>query len=385
MLKQIHGDKMTADFFSKLPEHSKHKHEILVKYLPTFRRIAKLWKEFLYIDGFAGPGRYDDGSEGSPILAIKSLNNLFSENVEISENCIVKCVFVEANDKNFEKLVENLEDLEHNTKNIAVEYYQGEFEHVFPAIMEDYDEFSTSPSLFFLDPFGYNQIPFWIYEEIFSLKKPEIIVSLMVNPIARFHEDTTKFNAYCRTFGSDDWKDNFDKNYDYIEDKEEAFSLFFQDLLKEKTKATHTNRYIIRHAKTNQRIYDIIHATTHFKGLKVMKDVMFGMGIKGTFEYHGKKENILRANRSLFEFIKTPPPEFEAIKKWIIALLDDGEFLTFDEIKEIIYENTEWVETQLRSTLKEMEKSKIIEIERITSKTSKGIRGLDRIRLIKNN
>ena len=370
---------MSNKFFSDIQEHSKYKHEILKQYLPVFRKIAKFWKEFIYVDGFAGPGKYDNDTDGSPILAIKSLDLLYKNKV-LTQKCNVTCIFVEVNKQNFEKLKRNIKDLEFNEKNISVTCYKGKFETVFPKIKEKYEEFNKFPSLFFLDPYGYNQIPFWIYEEIFSFKKPEVMIIFMVNYIFRFLNDQTKYDTFCRVFGSDDWKDNF-KKYCVagISDKTEAISLFFQDLLKERTNAEYTNRYKIMHEKTNRRFYDIIHATTHFKGLEVMKNVMFNLGIPGTFEYHGKNEGILKANKTLDKFIKTSP-QIKSIENWVVTFLKNKKSLTFNELKKIIYDNTAWIERQLREALKNLEKNKHIEINRITSKKT-GISGDDIISL----
>ncbi|PSN94208.1 hypothetical protein B9Q06_09975 [Candidatus Marsarchaeota G2 archaeon ECH_B_2] len=52
--------------------HTKAKHKILKTYLAAWFPILSKWNgRVLYIDGFAGPGEYDDGSDGSPLLALE--------------------------------------------------------------------------------------------------------------------------------------------------------------------------------------------------------------------------------------------------------------------------------------------------------------------------
>ena len=47
--------------------HTKAKHEILRRYWQAWLPIiTKLGSRVLYIDGFAGPGRYEGGEDGSP-------------------------------------------------------------------------------------------------------------------------------------------------------------------------------------------------------------------------------------------------------------------------------------------------------------------------------
>ena len=52
--------------------HTRAKHEILRRYLQAWVPILGQsgFSEVVYIDGFAGPGRYSEGEDGSPIIAL---------------------------------------------------------------------------------------------------------------------------------------------------------------------------------------------------------------------------------------------------------------------------------------------------------------------------
>ncbi|MDD4972682.1 MAG: hypothetical protein PHT07_24900 [Paludibacter sp.] len=57
----------SADFFKVKNPWSKIKDQILEKYLPPYlNKISKLGNRIVIVDGFAGPGIFDDGSIGSP-------------------------------------------------------------------------------------------------------------------------------------------------------------------------------------------------------------------------------------------------------------------------------------------------------------------------------
>jgi three-Cys-motif partner protein len=58
----------------ELQPHTRAKHAILQRYLRAWIPILAQggFPNILYIDGFAGPGRYAGGEDGSPIIAIKS-------------------------------------------------------------------------------------------------------------------------------------------------------------------------------------------------------------------------------------------------------------------------------------------------------------------------
>ena len=54
--------------------HTRAKHEILRRYLDAWLPIMSRYNErLLILDGFAGPGEYTDGSDGSPLIAVNAL------------------------------------------------------------------------------------------------------------------------------------------------------------------------------------------------------------------------------------------------------------------------------------------------------------------------
>jgi hypothetical protein len=56
------------------PPHTKAKHDMLASYLDGWFPILSSWNgRVLFFDGFAGRGRYTDGSEGSPLVALRRL------------------------------------------------------------------------------------------------------------------------------------------------------------------------------------------------------------------------------------------------------------------------------------------------------------------------
>src|SRR5438067_10017963 len=53
--------------------HTSAKHQILRKYLDAWLPILGAYnKRIVYVDGFAGPGRYTGGEPGSPIVALEA-------------------------------------------------------------------------------------------------------------------------------------------------------------------------------------------------------------------------------------------------------------------------------------------------------------------------
>src|SRR5687767_11501100 len=68
---------MDNNFFAKQTRSSKIKAHIVSEYFPKYCKIIlrRPQKQIRYLDLFAGPGIYDDGSLSTPILVGKSCAN----------------------------------------------------------------------------------------------------------------------------------------------------------------------------------------------------------------------------------------------------------------------------------------------------------------------
>jgi three-Cys-motif partner protein len=58
-----------------LEPHTAAKHEILRRYVQAWAPILSQgnFPHLVFVDGFAGPGRYSKGEEGSPVIAVKAV------------------------------------------------------------------------------------------------------------------------------------------------------------------------------------------------------------------------------------------------------------------------------------------------------------------------
>ena len=66
-----------ADFFRSKRSWSKIKDKVLSEYMPAYLgKVARLGREILLVDGRAGPGIFDDGSYGSPIIMCEAAGGM---------------------------------------------------------------------------------------------------------------------------------------------------------------------------------------------------------------------------------------------------------------------------------------------------------------------
>jgi three-Cys-motif partner protein len=103
-------------------EHAKVKHLLLAKYLPAWITIlGSSSPRICYFDGFAGRGEYADGSPGSPILALKAIEQVYN-NTRV-RGFEYNCIFIENDPDNFNNLKEVVERERPNFPSAGNVYY----------------------------------------------------------------------------------------------------------------------------------------------------------------------------------------------------------------------------------------------------------------------
>src|SRR5262249_8870033 len=148
-----------------LEAHTRAKHEILRRYLKAWQAILALggFPNIVYIDGFAGPGRYAGGEDGSPIIALKNALALHLRRPSIPRLIIL---FVEKDEERarvLELLVERLRTAHTgDLDRIRTKVVGGKtFEDAFSEFLAFYEAKGRRlpPTFAFIDPFGWKGVP----------------------------------------------------------------------------------------------------------------------------------------------------------------------------------------------------------------------------------
>jgi len=146
---------MADDFFKQKREWSKYKDLILGYYLtPYLEKVKYLKKPILIIDCCAGPGLFDDGSDGSPMIIAKHVKTLYDKGVNI------KGLFLEKKKKFFTKLQNNLRPFSAHT----------EAKHIdFRGYLENIQLMARNSTIFlYVDPYGIKELPFSELSDIYK-------------------------------------------------------------------------------------------------------------------------------------------------------------------------------------------------------------------------
>ena len=134
------------NFFEEQKDWSKRKLAIVQQYLAGFTKIlgsSTTQPCVYYVDGFAGKGTYDkDLAKGSPVLAAEISQEYRVQHKKYKLNCIN----VEANNENFQNLVESTAQFQGIVENL-----NGTFSSQISTILNN---IGSCPAFFFIDPFG---------------------------------------------------------------------------------------------------------------------------------------------------------------------------------------------------------------------------------------
>jgi three-Cys-motif partner protein len=109
---------VSTDFFQSKKQWSHYKDVILAYYLtPYLYKVSSLGKPVVVIDCFAGPGRFEDGTDGSPLIISKAIRQIAEKGKAVS------AIFIEEKRKYFHRLQESVKDYHDicNTKHQSFE------------------------------------------------------------------------------------------------------------------------------------------------------------------------------------------------------------------------------------------------------------------------
>lgn len=90
--------KDNKDFFKKKNEWSEIKDRLLGCYLtPYFQKVLQTGKPIFYVDCFAGKGLFDDGKDGSPLIALRIREECLRRTTRKDKAGAVKTCFIDMN------------------------------------------------------------------------------------------------------------------------------------------------------------------------------------------------------------------------------------------------------------------------------------------------
>lgn len=354
---QIEG----KDYFAwEYEDQTKVKHELLRKYYGVYlTKLGSRCNSVLFFDCHGGCGAYKDNNEikyGSAFI-VHEINKLYQKDHYRSQNKIIICESDPNNTQNLKK-IRNEKKINCNQMKI----YQQDYNDVifYNWSKEDY---TRMPTLFFIDPFGYYNTPIANMKYLMETSGNEILINFMFDFVNRGignqNIDKKQVNDF---FGNDKWQEG---NKLHGDEREIFLLNLYKQQLKKTTKAQYAFAFRLCFPQKDRTYYYLIHLTNHLHGIMLSKSIFTNIN-GGKIEYQGKNKD--KNDFFDLEYYKEKEITMYLMKKFY------SQTLTFTQILEEIIEDTYVIEKNLRAALKKMESEKKITVERITSKTSRGLR-----------
>lgn len=364
----------TKNFFDEKNDWSKHKDTLLDRYIvPYLVKVMTTKVDIITIDGFAGKGKFEDGTLGSPLI-IK--NGIYKAKSISKSQTKIFPYFIEY--EHAEVLRKNLSD-----KNAIV--ISGDYRKEAPKILSE----NKGKNIFlYVDPFGIKYLDF----EIFKNLKPEDYnsIELLLNlnsfgfiregcrllkckqedfdddlPEQQYESDTTKntIENMNKIANGDYWisiiKGYHNGDYDIFE-AENRFLLRY----KEELHKVFNYVYSIPIKKSKGRLskYQMIFATNHKDGAMLMADNMIKCNNEIQEEINNGQAWIFDYNYSLMN-----------IERDLLNILDNT-LINIKDLYDKVYNHYGFVylTSDINNTLKKLEKQDKIIIYRYPRTTEKG-------------
>jgi three-Cys-motif partner protein len=291
-------------------------------------RMGATDAELLFVDGFAGPGCYASGEDGSPVLAIKAvLDHTLSMPIPISflfiEEDKERCKILEG------KIGEVKPDIEKSRNIASYRVKRGDCEVILNSLFRERQERNEpiGPALFFLDQFGFADVSMELIARIMSKPLCEVFSYLNWDHMSRFLGDENKWPAIDKAYGGTQWKPAL-----HIEHQKRA--TFMLQQYKMALKAKGNSKYVWQFAMcddSDKLLYWLFFCTNNLRGLEEMKKAMSKVDRSGGFRF-SDKDNPLQLH--LFSGYSERALAGELTRRL------GGEILTVGEIGEFVLTET---------------------------------------------
>lgn len=157
----------SQQFFEEQKQASQYKVKLLGDYaLPFFYKLGSQYRTVWIVDGFAGPGRYDDGETGSPVATAAVAAKVAPHQSQL------RVINVERDPALFSRLEESVAHAGPLTVNLPGKF-SARIADIIQIIGDD-------PALFFIDPFGMTGTDIRLIDEILA-RKARTVTELLIH------------------------------------------------------------------------------------------------------------------------------------------------------------------------------------------------------------
>lgn len=313
-----------------IDEHTRAKHEILRRYLAAWLPIMATYNgRIIYLDGFAGPGKYQGGEDGSPIIAIDTFLNHSHAQIRNTE---VLFLFIEQDHNRYEHLKQLLAQRTLPPK-ASCEVFEGNFDETLTGLLDKLEslQLRIAPTFAFIDPFGYSHTPMETIRRLMSHPKCEILITFMYEEINRFLDAnyTNKVAQYDALFGTTQWN-TITKTARTPQERRNQLHDLYQNQLRQVAGIRFIRSFCMRN-KRNTTDYFLFFGTNNLLGMKRMKESMWRVDPTGTFEFSD--------NTNPYQLLLFSQPDYSVLQRMLTDHFK-GQTVSVENIDEYVIAET---------------------------------------------
>ena len=328
--------------------HTIAKHRLLRSYLDAWLPIMTSWNQrVVYVDGFAGPGEYVGGEDGSPIIALRAA--LEHRQVFSSE---IAFFFIESEEDRRNHLAQLIaRRFPTLPENISYDVVMGRFDETMSKVLDQLDEQRRrlAPTFAFIDPFGYSDTPMSVVARIMANPRCEVLVNFNYEELNRFLALDSQRVNFERQFGGQIWEACADLTDP--DSRRVCVHNAYRDQLANYALVKYVRSFemVNRNSRTD---YFLFFGTNSDAGLKKMKQAMWSVAPHGTYQFSDATHNPNQP--TLFSL----DPDFGYLSSVMVDAFRACGDIRVEEVERFVVEETPFLNTHYkRQVLAPLERS----------------------------
>jgi three-Cys-motif partner protein len=297
------------------------KHDLIKRYIPPFAAMtgSKSGGRVVVLDGFAGRGRYEDGSPGSAQLIME-----MGQHQHVSAGVHWNCTFVERDKEDAEHLATVV--AEYSGRCVDALAYHGDVRDVLPATLQ---AATDAPLFLFLDPtglgLGYDELVALLAVRTSPWPPTEFLLNLSLEAVRRIagHVGSEKgseatMRRLDAALGSNSWRGAFAGGV-----TSQSVEVIVSDLRVRLARDTGMNvvSVPVRRVPWHQPIYHLVFGTRSQHGLWVFSDSV----ARATQTWWAASEAVEKGTEdstpSLFSATSAVQPEIESVEAEALPII----------------------------------------------------------------
>jgi len=323
-----------------LDPHTAAKHQLLRHYLERWSMIIlESFKTATYLEGFAGPGIYEGGEPGSPVIAYEQIALALTA----GKGWSARVGLIEEDHDRVVSLREQMDTVPRLHREIKVEYREGRCADKAEDLLTSLGAFGR-PIFAFLDSFSGSDVPFSLVKRIASNQGSEVLVTFGPRFLTQFGTVDIHAAKGDAVFGSTEWRQVVNK-------PSNEKRRFLVDTYRHKSLPAAGFKHSLAFEMRDERGHSLwlIFGTTHERGLEKMKEAMWKVD-----PYQGLRY-VDAADPQQIAMDITVEPDTSALKREILdRVRSEGPEVSVARLRDFVLQETIYKPTQVLGMVREL-------------------------------